>query len=101
MTCKACEDAAQREDNCGYSMHAHEIRSSCTHDGMVMVPRKMPQDFADWIAREIPPGTVISNPAWWAPKIYRAMLPAAPNVAPQEEKWRSMYLAKAKAPLGA
>ena len=43
----------------------------------VVVPDKMPDEFLAWIQREIPSGTVISNPAWWAPKIYRAMLRAA------------------------
>lgn len=28
--------------------------------------------FADWLAREMPPGTVISNPRWWAPRIAAA-----------------------------
>lgn len=26
-------------------------------------------DFSDWLAREMPPGTVISDPRWWAPRI--------------------------------
>lgn len=29
--------------------------------------------FADWLAREMPPGTIISNPYWWAPRIIRAL----------------------------
>lgn len=29
--------------------------------------------FADWLAHEMPPGTVISNPRWWAPRIERAI----------------------------
>lgn len=39
--------------------------------------------FADWLAREMPAGTVISNPHWWAPRILRqiAMLAAAPGAA--------------------
>jgi hypothetical protein len=31
-------------------------------------------DFAKWLAREMPPGTVISNPMWWAPRVARAVL---------------------------
>jgi hypothetical protein len=27
------------------------------------------EDFASWLAREMPPGTVIASPAWWAPRI--------------------------------
>lgn len=26
-------------------------------------------EFSDWLAREMPPGTVISDPRWWAPRI--------------------------------
>lgn len=48
-------------------------------EGMVLPPDTGP--FADWLAREMPPGTVISNPAWWAPRILRqiARLAAAPG----------------------
>src|SRR5690606_14654110 len=31
------------------------------------------EKFADWLAREMPPGTTISNPYWWAPRIIRAL----------------------------
>ena len=43
-------------------------------------------DFAEWLAREIPAGTVIGDPAWWAPRILRAALassPASQPVAPE------------------
>jgi len=41
-------------------------------------------DFTSWLVREIPPGTVISNPAWWAPHIARAILTryARPAIEP-------------------
>ncbi|TXH55124.1 MAG: hypothetical protein E6Q97_09485 [Desulfurellales bacterium] len=47
------------------------------------------ESFADWLAREMPAGTVIGDPRWWAPKIermYRAThpAPAASNV----NEWR-------------
>lgn len=29
------------------------------------------EDFAAWLRREMPAGTVISNPDWWAPRILR------------------------------
>jgi hypothetical protein len=32
------------------------------------------EDFAAWLAREMPVGTVIGDPAWWAPRILRAAL---------------------------
>lgn len=34
-------------------------------------------EFAEWLAREMPPGTVINDPRWWAPRIVRAVLRAA------------------------
>jgi hypothetical protein len=38
----------------------------------------MPLDyFAAWFAHEVPPGTIISDPKWWAPRIYRAIVRAA------------------------
>ena len=30
------------------------------------------EQFTEWLAREMPAGTVIGNPRWWAPKIIRA-----------------------------
>jgi hypothetical protein len=47
------------------------------------VPAQQPQkynftDFAEWLEREMPPGTVISNPTWWANKIHRKAIMAAP-----------------------
>lgn len=46
-------------------------------------PESDGETFAAWLAREIPPGTVISNPAWWAPRILRAALRATPQPAAQ------------------
>ncbi len=40
-------------------------------------PVMVPDEFVAWLEREIPPGTVISNPKWWASKIYRAVIRAA------------------------
>jgi hypothetical protein len=37
--------------------------------------------FAAWLAREMPAGTVIGDPAWWAPRILRAVLAQAAPVA--------------------
>lgn len=34
------------------------------------------QAFAEWLAREMPAGTVITDPASWAPKILRAVIEA-------------------------
>jgi hypothetical protein len=38
--------------------------------------------FSDWLAREMPPGTVIGDPHWWAPRILRAVARAAPKAEP-------------------
>lgn len=45
----------------------------------------MPQAFADYMAQQMPPGTVISEPLWWAPRIWRTAmrLYAAPPAAPR------------------
>ena len=31
-------------------------------------------DFTKWLAREMPPNTIIGDPLWWAPRIWRAVL---------------------------
>jgi hypothetical protein len=33
----------------------------------------MSESFEQWLAREMPAGTVISDPLWWAPKIRKAL----------------------------
>ena len=38
---------------------------------------KAAQEFAEWLCREMPPGTIISNPRWWAPRIVRVVRRAA------------------------
>lgn len=30
-------------------------------------------DFTKWLAREMPPHTIIGDPLWWAPRIWRAV----------------------------
>lgn len=32
----------------------------------------MSEEFAEWLKREMPAGTVISDPEWWAPRILKA-----------------------------
>ncbi|MFX7748009.1 hypothetical protein ABTK03_21760, partial [Acinetobacter baumannii] len=41
-----------------------------------------PAAFTDWLASEMPAGTVIGNPFWWAPKIYATAIASTPP-APQ------------------
>lgn len=31
-------------------------------------------DFTKWLAREMPPNTIIGDPLWWAPRIWRVAL---------------------------
>lgn len=33
--------------------------------------------FTEWLKREMPSGTVISNPEWWATRIHKAFLAAS------------------------
>lgn len=58
---------------------------STPQPGMVTVPRKMPQEFCEWLESQMPPRTIISNPTWWAPKIYRAAIDAALRSGGREE----------------
>lgn len=34
------------------------------------------EEFTEWMKREIPSGTVISNPEWWSNRIHKAFLAA-------------------------
>jgi hypothetical protein len=45
------------------------------------VTDKVMDSFTEWFCKNYPPNTVISDPAWHAPKIYRAALAAADNAA--------------------
>lgn len=51
-------------------------------------PQAEQTDFSAWLAREMPAGTIIGDPAWWAPRILRAagQQPAIP--APTVEALR-------------
>lgn len=52
----------------------------------------MPASFAEYVTREIPPGTVISNPAWWAARLWRAAQSATPSSAEQPANtWRCFH----------
>lgn len=37
------------------------------------------KQFQDYVVANMPPGTVISNPEWWASRLWRAMLRATPE----------------------
>lgn len=42
----------------------------------------IPASFVEYVAREIPPGTVISNPEWWTPRLWRAACAGLPTQKP-------------------
>lgn len=42
------------------------------------------EQFKEWLKREMPEGTVIGNPEWWAKKIWQAAL-SAKSVLPNQE----------------
>lgn len=39
----------------------------------------MREQFEAWLCREMPSGTIISNPKWWAPRIIRALAAPIPR----------------------
>jgi hypothetical protein len=38
--------------------------------------REMPPEFLEWMKRQMPKGTVIGNPEWWASRIWQAAIRA-------------------------
>jgi len=42
-------------------------------------PVAVPADFTEWLAREMPAGTVIGDPHWWAKLIARRFAQFAAN----------------------
>jgi hypothetical protein len=52
--------------------------------GGALVAMGEPEGFTAWLAREMPAGTVINDPAWWAPRILRAVA-AESAAAPAEQ----------------
>lgn len=65
-----------------WSHSADQMREYSQACIAVVIPRPVvAESFADWLAREMPAGTVIGDPAWWAVKIGRAF--AAAPASPQ------------------
>ena len=52
----------------------------CGEDRTVGVVAEMPPEFASWLKREMPQNTVIANPDWWAPRIWKAAIRTARTV---------------------
>lgn len=38
---------------------------------------EMPPEFLEWMKREMPSGTHIHNPEWWASRVWKAAIRAA------------------------
>jgi hypothetical protein len=49
---------------------------------LVQVPESWYSDFADWLEREMPEGTVIGDPLWWASRIADRFIAQATREAP-------------------
>ncbi len=70
MTHPTNHDALLRAHENGYAeglADKHDAASART-------TQAISQNFADWLAQEMPPGTVIGNTESWAPRILRAAL---------------------------
>ena len=68
---------AEEHPKMDYAALASRLREAA--DKCVCVPRAVPVAFENWLAHQMPPNTIISDPLWWAPRIYRAMIAAAPG----------------------
>jgi hypothetical protein len=41
---------------------------------------RMPAEFEAWMCKQVPPGTVVTDPKWWAPRIWRAAIAAGKTI---------------------
>ncbi|KGK59611.1 hypothetical protein NC00_01460 [Xanthomonas cannabis pv. phaseoli] len=46
----------------------------------LVAAKDVPELFVQWLEREMPAGTIIGKPAWWAPKLTRALRSAERGV---------------------
>lgn len=53
--------------------HIRELREAIATSANDEGQQRAPDLFVAWLEREMPAGTVIGNPAWWAPKLARAL----------------------------
>lgn len=80
------DDPDEVINNCTYARTV-KCKTDCkyyrvvAHPEQVQAPAPEPPtdaerlaDFAKWLAREMPPNTIIGDPLWWAPRIARAVL---------------------------
>jgi len=54
----------------------------------------MSEQFAEWLKREMPAGTVINDPQWWAPRILKAVLTASAEPVAIANKGRAAFWVK-------
>jgi hypothetical protein len=47
--------------------------------------------FAAWLEREMPAGTIIGDPTWWAPRILRVVLTRFPDAQPVRDEREAMH----------
>jgi hypothetical protein len=47
--------------------------------------REMPPQFLGWMKRQMPKGTVIGDPEWWAGRIWRAAIRADRDAWPNHQ----------------
>lgn len=71
------EPEAERTATTRHHAFAYALLSA-QPDGWVSVPDKVPDSFTEWLCHEIPEATVISNPSWWAPRLWNAMKRCSP-----------------------
>lgn len=68
--------AADADEIAVYEKSCAELSTAYMKAQQVAVPLG---SFAHWLQREMPTGTIISDPYWWATRIYKAVLAAAPQ----------------------
>lgn len=65
-------------------MGEYQFRDACSRPPRRELSEEQLRDFYEWLAREMPPGTVICNTVWWAPRIAAAVLRAAGQTESRE-----------------
>lgn len=53
--------------------HIRELREAIAASANGEGQQRTPDLFVAWLEREMPAGTIIGNPTWWAPKLARAL----------------------------
>lgn len=74
----AIQEAARviREDESGRDSNGYFAELISALSPAPSVTEESAAAFTEWLCREMPPGTIIGDPKWWAPKIYRKALAA-------------------------